>query len=156
MSSSPSISVGTIGAGNVAETIAGLAIEAGHQVKFSNSRGPDSLKDLVNQFGDKASAGTSAEAAQADIVILAVGWAQVPDAVQGVPDWDGRIVVDATNQWLTGPDDAVDLGDQTGSERNAALMPERVSSRRSTRSSQTSSRKRPPGRRSAGHVSRWR
>jgi 8-hydroxy-5-deazaflavin:NADPH oxidoreductase len=122
MSSSPNFSVRLIGSGLVAQTIAGAAIEAGHQVKFSNSRGPDSLKDLVSQFGDKASAGTTAEAAQADIVILAVRWAQVPDAAKGVPDWDGRIVIDATNQSLTGADE-VDLGDQTGSERNAALMP---------------------------------
>lgn len=122
MSSSSHFSVGLVGSGQVAQTIAGAAIEAGHQVKFSNSRGPDSLKDLVSQFGDQASAGTTAEAAQADIVILAVGWAQVPDAVKAVPDWDGRIVIDATNQSLTGVE-AIDLGDQTGSERNAALMP---------------------------------
>ncbi len=122
MSSNSRFSVGTIGAGQVAQTIAGAAIEAGHQVTLSNSRGPDSLKDLVSQLGDNASAGTTAAAAQADIVILAVRLAQVPDAVKGVPAWDGRIVIDATNLSLTGAD-TVDLGDQTGSERNAALMP---------------------------------
>jgi predicted dinucleotide-binding enzyme len=64
------------------------------------------------------------QAAEADIVILAVGWDQVPQAVGAVPDWEGRIVIDATNQW----EDfrrgiAADLGDLTGSARNAALMP---------------------------------
>jgi predicted dinucleotide-binding enzyme len=95
--------VGTIGAGEVAQAIAGHAIEAGHRVTFSNSRGPESLAELVGQFGANASASTVAEAAQADLVILAVGWYQVPDAVQGLSDWDGRIVIDATNQVAHGP-----------------------------------------------------
>jgi predicted dinucleotide-binding enzyme len=123
MSPNPSFSVGTIGAGSVAQAIAGHAIAAGHQVTFSNSRGPESLAELVGRFGAKASAGTTAEAGQADIVILAVKWDQVPDAVRDLPDWDGRIVIDATNQWHEGPGTEVDLGDQTGSERNAALLP---------------------------------
>jgi 8-hydroxy-5-deazaflavin:NADPH oxidoreductase len=123
MSSSPSFSVGTIGAGEVAQAIAGHAVAAGHQVKFSNSHGPDSLAELVGRFGPNASAGTVAQAAQADIVILAVGWDHVPEAVKDLPDWDGRIVIDATNQWQDfSRGTAADLGDQTGSERNAALM----------------------------------
>jgi hypothetical protein len=123
MSSGPGFSVGTIGAGEVAQAIAGHALAAGHHVTFSNSRGPESLGELVSGLGANASAGTVAEAAQADIVILAVRFDKVPDAVQGVSDWEGRIVIDATNQWLTSPADEADLGDQTGSERNAGLVP---------------------------------
>jgi predicted dinucleotide-binding enzyme len=123
MSASRSFSVGTIGAGNVAQAIAAHAVAAGYQITLSNSRGPESLAELVDRLGPNASAGTVAEAAQADLVILAVGWDQVPKAVQGLPDWDGRVVIDATNQWHAGPGTEVDLGDQTGSERNAALMP---------------------------------
>ena len=122
MSPTPSFSIGVIGAGKIAQAIAGRAVAAGHHVKLSNSRGPESLAKLVGQLGANASAGTVAEAAQAEIVILAVPWDKVPEAVQGLPDWGGRIVIDATNQW-NGPGTAVDLGDQTGSERNAALMP---------------------------------
>jgi 8-hydroxy-5-deazaflavin:NADPH oxidoreductase len=123
MSPNQSLSVGTIGAGTVAQAIAGHAVAAGHQVTLSNSRGPDSLAELVDQLGANASAGTVAEAAQADLVILAVKWDQVPEAVRNLPDWKRRIVIDATNQWHEGPGTEVDLGDQTGSERNAALMP---------------------------------
>jgi 8-hydroxy-5-deazaflavin:NADPH oxidoreductase len=47
----------------------------------------------------------------------------VPEAVQGVSDWSGRIVIDATNQWDFVRNAPLDLGDQTGTERNAALMP---------------------------------
>jgi predicted dinucleotide-binding enzyme len=122
MSPTPSFSIGVIGAGHIAQAIAARAVAAGHHVKLSNSRGPESLAELVGRLGAKASAGTVAEAAQAEIVILAVPWDKVPEAVQDLQDWDGRIVIDATNQW-SGPGTAVDLGDQTGSERNAALMP---------------------------------
>jgi hypothetical protein len=111
-----------IGAGTVAQTIGRLALGAGHRVILSNSRGPESLAELVGQLGAKASAGTVAEAAQADIVILAVRWDQVPAAVRHQADWSGRIVIDATNQWHHGPGSEVDLGDQTGSEYIATLM----------------------------------
>ena len=124
MSPNQTFTVGTIGAGNVAQTIARLALAAGHNVILSNRRGPESLTELVGQLGANASAGTTAEAAMADIVILAVGWDQVPAALQDLTDWDGRIVIDTTNQWHHhDPEAEVDLGDQTGSEYNAILMP---------------------------------
>ena len=124
MSPNQTFTVGTIGAGNVAQTIARLALAAGHNVILSNSRGPESLTELVGQLGANASAGTAAEAASADIVILAVGWDQVPAALQELADWDGRIVIDATNQWHHhNPQETVELGDQTGSEQIATLMP---------------------------------
>jgi hypothetical protein len=123
MSPNHGLSVGTIGAGTVAQAIAGHAVAASHQLILSNSRGPESLAELVDQLGANASAGTVAEAAQADLVILAVGWDQVPEAVQGLSDRNGRVLIDATNQWHQGVGTEVNLGDQTGSERNAGLMP---------------------------------
>ena len=124
MSSNHSLTVGTIGAGNVALAIAGQAVAAGHRVILSNSRGPQSLTDVVDRLGPNASAGTAAEAARADIVLLAVKWNDVPAATRAI-DWQGHIVIDATNQWHKGPGTGteIDLGDQTGSERNAELMP---------------------------------
>ena len=86
MSPNQTFAVGTIGAGNVAQTIARLALARGHRVILSNSRGPESLTELVNELGANASAGTAAEAAQADLVILAVGWDQVPVALQNLTD----------------------------------------------------------------------
>jgi predicted dinucleotide-binding enzyme len=123
MSLNHKYSVGTIGAGKVAQAIAGHALAQGLQVTLSNSRGPESLTELVDRLGPNATAGTVTEAAQADLVVLAVGWDQIPEAVKDVPSWDGTIVIDATNQWHAGPGTEIDLGDETGSERNAALMP---------------------------------
>ncbi|GAA3149586.1 putative dinucleotide-binding enzyme [Kribbella aluminosa] len=124
MSDNDKLTIGAIGAGRVAQTIARLALAAGHQVILSNSRGPESLTDLVGQLGEGASAGTVEDTARADITILAVGWDQVPAALENGGDLNGRIVIDTTNQWhhhdMQAP---VDLGDQTGSEYIATLMP---------------------------------
>jgi predicted dinucleotide-binding enzyme len=117
-------SVGTIGAGTLAQALAAHAVAAGHDVTLSNSRGPGSLAQLVAGLGPGATAGTVLDAASAEIVILAVPWTVVPEVAEAVPDWAGRIVVDATNQWVSvQPMVAADLGAQTGSERNAELMP---------------------------------
>ena len=78
MSSSHHFSVGTIGAGTAAQAIAGHAVAAGHHVIFSNSRGPESLAALVGRLGPNASAGTVAEAARADIAILAAAGTRCP------------------------------------------------------------------------------
>lgn len=118
------LTVGFIGAGTEARAIAGHAVAAGHTVILSNSRGPDSLLAVVRDLGQNAVAGTIADAADADITILAVPWDSVADVGRSVSDWRGRIVVDATNQWASfRPPIVADLGDQTGSERNAELLP---------------------------------
>jgi 8-hydroxy-5-deazaflavin:NADPH oxidoreductase len=76
---------GMIGAGTLSCAIAGQAIGAGHDVVFSNSRGPETLGDLVDAFGPQASAGTMAEARAADSVVLAVTWTRVREALGNLP-----------------------------------------------------------------------
>ena len=51
---------GMIGAGTLSQAIAGHVVRAGHEVIFSNSRGPRSLGDVVDRFGPRSSAGTVA------------------------------------------------------------------------------------------------
>ena len=55
--------VGFVGSGQIGSAIALLAIEAGHQVVLSNSRGPETLANAVAELGPRASAATSGEAA---------------------------------------------------------------------------------------------
>jgi 8-hydroxy-5-deazaflavin:NADPH oxidoreductase len=88
--------IGFIGAGNVTRTFGRHLISAGHTIVVSNSRGPATLADFVADLGPGAIAGTKQQAAECDIVILAVHWANVPEALKGV-DWRGRILIDATN-----------------------------------------------------------
>jgi predicted dinucleotide-binding enzyme len=90
--------IGFIGASTVAQTIAKHVLPFGHQVILSNSRGPESLVLLVKELGPGAVAGTAQQAADQDIVILAVNWSSVQTTLFAVADWSGRILVDATNR----------------------------------------------------------
>jgi predicted dinucleotide-binding enzyme len=118
------VDCGTIGAGTIAQALARHLVTAGHRVVLSNSRGPSTLNEVVSQLGPLASAGTVAQAAEADMVFLTVMWWDIPAALADLPSWDGRILVDATNQFAkSDPIEVADLGDQTGSEWVAMLAP---------------------------------
>ena len=117
---------GTVGAGTIAQALARLLIAAGYPVTLSTSRGKDTRTDLLAELGPLATAGTIAQAAQADIVFLAVPFLAIPAALDGLPDWGGRIVVYTTNALAftpSGRPELLDLGDQTGSEITAAHAP---------------------------------
>ena len=65
--------LGIIGSGNIGSAIARLAVAADIPVVMTNSRGPESLADLVAELGPLATAGTVDQAAQAgDLVVLSV------------------------------------------------------------------------------------
>jgi len=116
---------GTIGAGPVALGFAREALKVGHQVVLSNRRGPDSLTDVVAGLGDGASAAPVQEAASLGYVLFAVPWPNVDDALRGLPAWNGRILIDATNPFQAYSPKLVlaDLGDKGASELVAALAP---------------------------------
>jgi predicted dinucleotide-binding enzyme len=118
--------VGFIGSGAVTRALARHLVAAGVPVYISNSRGPNSLSDLVAEIGEDAQAVTVPQAAAADVVILAVPFVRVPELADVVPDWSGRVVVDATNQFAEYTpvySGYVDLGDETGSEWVARHLP---------------------------------
>ena len=102
---------------------AGQLARAGYDVLVSNSRGPDSLQGLVRGLGRHATAGTRRDAAQADVVVLAVQWQQVRDALADLPSWNGRILIDATNPVVQPGFRLADLGGRTSSEVVASLAP---------------------------------
>lgn len=115
---------GIIGTGNIGSALARHLVKAGYSVTLGNSRGADSLVALVSELGGKAVAGTAAEAAKQDIVILALPWAQLPTALPGLTDWSGRMVVDASNHFISvNPFKLADLGAKTSSEVTAGLVP---------------------------------
>ena len=88
---------GTIGGGAVALAFAREALAAGHEVVLSNRHGPHSLAGKVAELGRGASAATVEEAAGLDYVLFAVPWPNVEDALRGLPAWNGRVLIDATN-----------------------------------------------------------
>lgn len=103
---------GFIGAGSVAQTIAKHLLQHGHKVVLSNSRSPDTLAELVTTLGADASAASASEAAQQDFVVLSVMWPQVKEALSIIPDWNGRILIDATNRFES--QDPLRIGDVSG------------------------------------------
>jgi 8-hydroxy-5-deazaflavin:NADPH oxidoreductase len=109
-------SVGIIGAGRLGQAMARTALRAGRRVVIANSRGPESLASVVSELGDGVSAGTVEQASAVGIVVIAVPWDSVPEAVQGI-DWDGLTVIDATNDWA-----ADDLNGRTSSEVVAEIV----------------------------------
>jgi predicted dinucleotide-binding enzyme len=113
--------IGIIGAGGIGQAFAGQVVKAGYEVVLSNSRGPDSLAAVVSQMGPLASAGTREAAARADMVLLAVTWNHVESALAGLPPWDGRILIDATNPILMPGVRPADLGNRSSSEVVASL-----------------------------------
>ncbi len=113
---SMSDAVGIIGAGRLGQAMARTALRAGRRVVIANSRGQESLASVVSELGDGASAGTTDEVASAGIVVLAVPWDRVRDAVTGRA-WNGQVVIDATNDWA-----ADDLHGSTSSELVADLV----------------------------------
>jgi predicted dinucleotide-binding enzyme len=118
----PKMTIGFIGTGHIGKALAKKSAKAGYPVILSNRRGPGSLTDYVHGLGPLASEGTVAEAARADVVVLAVGWSDVAEALRGLPEWKGKIVVDATNPILA-DGTLADLGESTSSETVAAQLP---------------------------------
>ncbi|EIZ78324.1 hypothetical protein WSK_3069 [Novosphingobium sp. Rr 2-17] len=116
--------LGFLGAGRLAQMLAPKVAKAGWQVILSNSRGPDSLADLVTGLGDNVSAATPAEMVErSDIIVLAIRWPQVEDATSGI-DWTGKVVIDATNNRLgPKPEDLIEIGDVLSSDVIAKNVP---------------------------------
>lgn len=90
--------IGIIGAGNIGSTVARLAVDAGHDVVISNSRGPQTLADLVEQLGPRARAATKEEAAEAaELAVVTVPLKALPD-LPAAP-LAGKVVMDTLNYY---------------------------------------------------------
>ncbi|MFA6086861.1 NADPH-dependent F420 reductase [Mucilaginibacter sp.] len=113
---------GIIGAGNIAKAIAGHLLKAGHSVILSSRKAPSLLEDTIASLGDGAIAGTPAEAAQADIVVLAMPWSQL-STLTPLTNWTDRVVIDATNHFITSDFQLADLGGRASSEVVADHIP---------------------------------
>lgn len=114
--------IGIIGAGMIGATTARLFVDAGHDVAVSNSRGPESLKTLVDTLGPKARAMTVADAARwADVVLLAVPW-RSPEALPPADAVAGKVVIDAMNPYTT-DGGVADLDASTSSEETLRRLP---------------------------------
>ena len=104
--------IGLIGSGNIGSTVARLAVNAGHDVVLSNSRGPETLAGLVEELGPHARAATPQEAATAgDLVVVTVPLAAV-DAVPAEP-LAGKVVIDTCNYYPQRDGQIAELDDES-------------------------------------------
>jgi len=90
--------IGLIGAGHIGSQLARLAVQHGYDVVVSNSRGPETLKDLVQELGPRARAGTAEQAAgTGDIVVVTIPLRNIGDVP--VEPLAGKIVIDTDNYY---------------------------------------------------------
>jgi 8-hydroxy-5-deazaflavin:NADPH oxidoreductase len=90
--------IGLIGAGHIGSQLARLAVAHGYDVVVSNSRGPETLRALVEELGPRARAGTPMQAAEAgDMVVVAIPLKNIAD-VPGAP-LAGKTVIDTNNYY---------------------------------------------------------
>jgi|SRR6185369_10616301 predicted dinucleotide-binding enzyme len=90
--------IGIIGAGNIGSAVAELFTQADHEVVISNSRGPQTLDDLVEKLGDNASAGTVEQARDfGDVVVVTIPL----KAITALPanGWENKLVIDTNNYY---------------------------------------------------------
>jgi predicted dinucleotide-binding enzyme len=117
--------IGTIGAGDFAQAFTKRALKAGHKVKLSNSRGPQSLQEIVHRLGPGAVAATDEQAAACEMVLLAVPWDNVPETLASLPKWKNQILIDGTNPFhgKAGTFKPADVGNLSTSQLVASLAP---------------------------------
>jgi len=90
--------IGLIGAGHIGSQLARLAVQHGYDVVVSNSRGPETLKDLVQELGPRARAGTAEQAAgTGDIVVVTIPLRNISNVP--VAPLAGKIVIDTDNYY---------------------------------------------------------
>ena len=91
--------IGFIGAGNIGGQLARLAVQHGYRAVLSNSRGPETLADLVADIGSGASAATAEEAArEGDVVVVTIPLKNI-DTVPVEP-LAGKTVIDTNNYYF--------------------------------------------------------
>lgn len=104
--------LGLIGAGNIGSALARAAIGQGWDVVLSNSRGPETLADLIDELGPSARAATPAEAAAAaDLAVVTVPLAAIPEVP--VDELAGKVVIDTNNYYPERDGQIAELDDES-------------------------------------------
>ncbi|WP_233255488.1 NADPH-dependent F420 reductase [Naasia lichenicola] len=112
--------IGLIGAGHIGSAIARLAVRNDYTVVVSNSRGPESLEELVDELGPHASAALAEHAAQVgDLVVVTIPLGRFREVP--VEPLEGKIVID-TNNYYPGRDGQIPELDSDSTTSSALLQ----------------------------------
>jgi predicted dinucleotide-binding enzyme len=113
------MNVAIIGAGRIGGNIARQLVRAGHDMTVSFARDPAKLEQLAGQIG--AGVATPAGAVhRSEVVVISVPWGVIPTALEAAGPLEGKIVIDTTNQFGSGP---MPADGQTAAAFNASRMP---------------------------------
>lgn len=115
--------IAIIGAGEIGSAIARQLARNGIDASIANSRGPQTLQPLVDELGPRIKAVELKEAAQADLVFVAVNWNRLHSALKDLGPWNGRILVDANNAVEAPSLKPIDVGGRASNEVVAELAP---------------------------------
>lgn len=105
-----------IGSGNIGSALAAQFARTGIDIAVAGSRGPASVASLAERLGSHIVPTEVADALAADVVVLAVPFEAVQALVGQIPDWGGRIIVDATNAIDYTDFSPADLGGRASSD----------------------------------------
>jgi predicted dinucleotide-binding enzyme len=120
-----SYKIGIIGSGNIGQGLAVHLSKTNYQVLLANSRGPESLQELVASIGGSLKAGELRETIrQSDVIFIAVPWTGLTNLAKEFNGYEGKIIVDATNNIVSvSPFSLADLGGKSTGEFVADLLP---------------------------------
>jgi 8-hydroxy-5-deazaflavin:NADPH oxidoreductase len=110
------MSYAIIGSGHIGSAIAGHFARVGIAALIANTRGPESLADLVATMDGKVKAVSLQEALQADVIFLAIPFPALQDFASAAGNLAGKLVIDATNAHT-------DIGNRLSSDLVAEALP---------------------------------
>jgi predicted dinucleotide-binding enzyme len=113
------MNVTVIGAGRIGGNIARRLAAAGHALALGFARDLEAQRALADEIGARVAAPADAVAG-AEVVVIAVPWSVLPDALAQAGSLAGKVVIDTTNQFGSGP---LPAAGQTAAAFNAARMP---------------------------------
>jgi predicted dinucleotide-binding enzyme len=105
-----------IGSGNIGSAVARAFARVDMTVEVATAKGVGAVGRLVDEIGDQVVPSELTDALTADIVVLAVPFDAVQGLVGQVPDWGGRIIIDATNAIDYSDFSPADLGGRPSSD----------------------------------------
>lgn len=115
--------IGIIGAGHIGANAARLFVKAGHEVAISNSRGPETLSELVSELGGNARAVTAEEAALfGDVVLVSIPFGKYKDLPEDA--LRGKLVIDSNNYYPDRDGNYLELDE--GKTTSSELLAERL------------------------------
>ncbi len=114
------MNVAIVGAGRIGGNIARQLTRAGHDVTVSFARDPAKLEKLAGEIGAKVATTPAPAVDGSEVVVISVPWGVIPTALEAAGSLNGKIVIDTTNQFGSGP---MPADGQTAAAFNASRMP---------------------------------